>query len=241
MNLTTLEECREYDVRVLSRPGLLPGDTEETADYKIGPWVVLLENFLSKEESNHHIELGAVDGYKTSHSVGALQSDRTYKQKFTDSRTSSNAWCKKKCESDPLVGRVIQRLENVTGIPSTNGENLQLLKYEEGQYYRSHHDYIPHLKKHLAGVRILTVFLYLNDVEEGGGTKFNSLDITVKPKQGSALIWPSVMDENPNEMDGRTLHEAMPVIKGIKYGANAWIHQRDFRTEPEKGCPRIVA
>lgn len=99
---------------------------------------------------------------------------------------------------------------------------------------------------------MLTLFLYLNDVEEGGGTHFPLLDITVQPKKGSALLWPSVVDEDPESKDGRTDHEvslsvllfcmpfpclvltsimalfnnsqpsqALPVIKGIKYGANA--------------------
>lgn len=69
------------------------------------------------------------------------------------------------------------------------------------------------------------VFLYLSDVEEGGGTRFNSQKITVQPKQGRAVIWPSVLDEDPNKKDSRTGHEALPVIKGVKYAANAWVHQ----------------
>ena len=64
------------------------------------------------------------------------------------------------------------------------------------------------------------MFLYLSDVEEGGGTHFNSQNITVQPKQGSAVIWPSVLDDDPNLKDYRTDHEALPVIKGVKYAAN---------------------
>lgn len=60
--------------------------------------------------------------------------------------------------------------------------------------------------------------MYLNDVPEGGGTRFNNLDLTVKPKKGAALIWPSVLDERPHDKDERTMHEAMPVIEGVKYG-----------------------
>lgn len=67
----------------------------------------------------------------------------------------------------------------------------------------------------------MTVFLYLNTVEEGGGTEFPDYDITVQPKRGRALIWPSVKDEAPDEDDPRTMHQALPVIKGVKYGANA--------------------
>jgi len=58
----------------------------------------------------------------------------------------------------------------------------------------------------------------MNDVEEGGGTHFKDLGITVQPKTGRAVIWPSVLDYNPDRKDPRTNHEALPVIKGIKYG-----------------------
>lgn len=71
------------------------------------------------------------------------------------------------------------------------------------------------------GVRILTLFIYLNDVEEGGGTHFPLLGITVQPKKGNAVLWPSVRDEAPESKDARTDHEALPVKKGIKYGSNA--------------------
>lgn len=36
--------------------------------------------------------------------------------------------------------------------------------------------------------------------------------------------------------DERTDHEALPVTKGEKFGANFWIHQYDFRTTHAKGC-----
>ncbi len=32
------------------------------------------------------------------------------------------------------------RIENITGIPETNSENLQLLRYEESQFYQTHND-----------------------------------------------------------------------------------------------------
>ena len=120
-----------------------------------------------------------------------------------------------------------------------NSENLQLLRYESGQFYNTHSDYIPGQIDRPTGVRILTFYCYLNDVENGGGTKFPdpSLNITVTPKRGRAVLWPSVLNEEPNKKDGRTVHEAMPVGEGsVKYGANAWIHMRDYKTNNKKGC-----
>jgi prolyl 4-hydroxylase len=95
---------------------------------------------------------------------------------------------------------------------------------------------IEHQIRRRQGVRILTVYLYLNDVPAGGGTNFDFLDIPVMPKRGRALIWPSVEDETPNIKDPRTTHQALPVEEGVKYGANGWFHQRDFKTPNREGC-----
>ena len=72
---------------------------------------------------------------------------------------------------------------------------------------QDHHDYIEHNYGRQQGVRILTSYLYLNDVEAGGGTLFTGLNITVMPKRGRALFWPSVRNDEPNEKDGRTNHQ----------------------------------
>ena len=130
----------------------------------------------------------------------------------------------------------MQRVEKITGIPETNSENLQLLRYGHTQFYQTHSDYIPYQLERPCGVRILTFYFYLNDVEEGGGTNFPKLGATVTPKRGRAVLWPSVFDDKPNIKDSRADHQALPVIKGVKYGANAWIHMRDFKTPNSKGC-----
>lgn len=86
------------------------------------------------------------------------------------------------------------------------------------------------------GPRVYTMFIYLSDVESGGSTAFPSLGIAVEPKKGKALLWPSVLDKDTMKMDIRTMHEAQPVRVGVKHAANAWLHQRDFRTPHSKGC-----
>ncbi len=50
------------------------------------------------------------------------------------------------------------------------------------------------------------------------------------------LLWPSVMDRNTEEKDFRRDHEALPVIKEIKYGANACIHMRGYRVAEANNC-----
>ncbi len=65
---------------------------------------------------------------------------------------------------------------------------------------------------------MLTVLMYWNEVEEGGDTHFPHLNITIATKAERAVIWPSVLNENRNDVDERTLHASLPVVKGAKYG-----------------------
>jgi prolyl 4-hydroxylase len=216
--------------------GLVAVDKER--DLSEDPWVLTFDNFLTDEECDHLIQLGYKFGYKRSRDVGKETVDGSFDNKESTSRTSENAWCSDKegCRSDPIVQRILDRLKTATGIPTENYEDLQLLKYEPGQFYRVHHDYIPHHKDRHAGPRILTFFLYLSDVEEGGGTGFKDLDITVTPKKGRALLWPSVLNNDPMEKDGRMRHEALIVGEGTKFAANAWIHMYEFVEAHKNGC-----
>ena len=220
--ITTDPYWKEYGpITILSSPSTEDGG---------GPWVVTLDNFVTDEECERMIEIGAEEGYERSADVGEMNPDGTYEDDHNSGRTSTNAWCSENCNEDPIIEPLHRRMDKLAGMHYNHSEYLQLLKYEVGQFYNEHHDYIQYDKDRPVGARIITVFLYLNDVEEGGGTRFGPLDITVMPKKGRALVWPSVLNEDPMEWDERTMHEALPVEKGRKYGANAWYHQRDFKT-----------
>jgi prolyl 4-hydroxylase len=62
------------------------------------------------------------------------------------------------------------------------------------------------------------------------------MDLTILPKAGRALLWPSVFDSDPMNDDIRTSHEALPVEAGIKFAANGWIHQFDYVFAQSRGC-----
>ena len=236
-NLTTHEAFEKYEPTVLSRPSYLNGDNRHNADYKVGPWVITLDNFLSDTECDRLIELGHESGYQRSGENGQASFDGTYNPKIGERRTSTNTWCNTpECLADPVTQDVMDRIAEITQVPVINQEYLQMLRYEEGQHYKVHHDYIESQANRPPGVRMMTVFLYLNNVQAGGGTHFPGLDITVMPKRGSVLIWPSVMDEDTSVIDPRTQHEALPVEQGLKYAANAWIHQRDFQGPFKENC-----
>ena len=50
------------------------------------------------------------------------------------------------------------------------------------------------------------------------------------------MLWPHGLDSDPRVKDSRTHHEAMPVIQGVKWAANYWIHGRDFKMSMATGC-----
>jgi Uncharacterized iron-regulated protein len=232
-----------YTVMVHSKPQSarkLETNTEEMPDLNDAPWVITFENFLTDEECDRLIELGTKAGYDRSKDVGERTLDGSYSAKISSTRTSENAWCSSKngCREDPVAERVRDRISSVLQIPSDNFEDFQLLKYEEGQYYVTHHDYIPHQRDRACGPRILTFYLYLSDVEEGGGTKLDQINggLVVQPKKGRALLWPSVLDRDPSQKDGRTTHQALPVEKGTKYGANTWVHLYNVIETQKRGC-----
>jgi len=228
-------------------------------DHKIGSWVVVLEDFATDEECQAFIDIGYKLGFKRSEIVededyeeddesdneSEDEDEHSDKDKVESEnkdededgyRTSENTWCDSQCAENPLTNNILRGIEELTGISNDYSEYLQLLKYTEGQSYGVHHDYIEGQYDEPQGPRILTVFLYLNDVEEGGGTRFSELNLTVTPKRGRAVIWPSVMDEHPDHLDNLTWHEALPVIKGEKFGANAWVHLRKCKPLIDVEC-----
>jgi len=215
-----MKEFPQYEPKALSSPP--------------GPWLIQLQNFVKPEEAKRLIALNR-RSFARSTDQGQVNEFGEMQKVISHSRTSSNSWCGQHCESDPLVASIYERIVNVTGVPKSNYESFQVLEYKKGQFYRTHHDdsggdTTP------AGPRILTFFLYLSDVEKGGETDFPNIGVRAKPKLGSAILWPSMQDSDPTKADMRMYHQAMPVKKGVKYAANAWIHLYDYRVPNLWGC-----
>lgn len=229
----------EYSVEVHSRPSENPATKISLDnDKELPPWVVTFENFLTDDECDALIQHGYEEGYKRSEDVGKQKFDGTVDSKKSMGRTSENAWCSSRggCREKDVPTRIHERISTILGIPPENSEDFQILRYEVGQFYKTHHDYIPHQRDRQCGPRILTFFMYLSDVTAGGGTDFPDLDITVDPKKGRALLWPSVYSSDPMMQDGRMRHQALPVEEGTKFAANGWIHQFDYITPQGTGC-----
>jgi prolyl 4-hydroxylase len=139
----------------------------------------------------------------------------------TNIRTSSTAHTGDKYKS--TNHHILNILEKRFGhkYDVENSEACQLTRYEVDQEYRGHWDYFNHKGCAIdqENDRKATVILYLNDNFEGGETRFDKLNITVKPKKGTALYFTY---ENEDTKD-LSFHAGLPVKFGTKNIATFWL------------------
>jgi len=133
-----------------------------------------------------------------------------------------------------IIKNIEQRIAELSGLPIENGEGTQIVHYLEGGYYKEHWDYFdpaydgnkPALDR--GGQRIITVIMYLNNMQsgEGGETFFPRINMSIEPKEGVAIIWHNL--DKHGQIDQSTFHEAMPVLKGEKWIATKWLREGRF-------------
>ncbi|XP_048399189.1 prolyl 4-hydroxylase subunit alpha-2-like isoform X1 [Stegostoma tigrinum] len=167
-------------------------------------------------------------------------------------RVSKSAWLDD--DEDPVVNRVNQRIEDITGLEVDTAEFLQVANYGVGGQYEPHFDFsrrpfdsnlatqgnrlatfLNYKEEHDAfkelgtGNRLATFLNYMSDVPAGGATVFPDFGAAIYPKKGTAVFWYNLF--RSGEGDYRTRHAACPVLVGSKWVSNKWIHERgqEFR------------
>jgi prolyl 4-hydroxylase len=137
VELQELQESQTpvYTVHVHSRPESVT-EISAALDKSMPPWVVTFDNFLTPEECDNLIQLGYDAGYKRSEDVGGQKFDGTVEPVQSERRTSENAWCSQQhgCREQEVPARIHKRMGAVMGIPPENSEDLQILRYEKGQF-----------------------------------------------------------------------------------------------------------
>ena len=202
----------------------------------IDPPILYFDHIIPESVADKFIIENQNESYKRSVDVVGTNNDGSIYMSESQGRTSINAWCGDTCQSKNSTQILLNSMQEITGIPKTYYENLQMLIYNKTGYYHYHHDFIESQADGIAGGRILTFFVYLNNVNIGGETKFPQLKLKVKPKKGAAILWPNVMNNDMKIKNDKTHHTALPVIDGVKYGVNAWIHLHDWEHASNIDC-----
>lgn len=128
------------------------------------------------------------------------------------------------------VAPILLRVQKLLGKPACHCEDLQVSRYNVGEFYRQHFDG-PGPDEDGArdflrcgGQRLATVLVYLDTVARGGETAFPALHggrLRVSPEQGRALIF--FPGREDGTIDYHLLHEALPVAAGSKHVAQIWV------------------
>jgi len=133
---------------------------------------------------------------------------------------------------DMVVGHICRRLAALVDLPTSHAEPISVLRYLPGEEYKPHHDYFTADEQGMPqvqdanGQRTVTVFMYLNKVDEGGETEFPRLSIKVLPEKGKAVAFPNC--DAKGQPDPDSLHAGLPVIQGEKWLATLWFRERPF-------------
>ncbi|XP_041001425.1 prolyl 4-hydroxylase 1 isoform X1 [Juglans microcarpa x Juglans regia] len=197
------------------------------------PRIILLHNFLSKEECDY---LRAIALPRLQ--ISTVVDTKTGKGIKSDVRTSSGMFLSPEEKKYPMIQAIEKRISIYSQVPVENGELIQVLRYEKSQFYKPHHDYFSdtfNLKR--GGQRIATILMYLSDNVDGGETYFPLAGsgecscggkmvkgLSVKPIKGDAvLFWSMGLD---GQSDPSSIHGGCEVLAGEKWSATKWMRQR---------------
>mmetsp|Transcript_65484 Transcript_65484/g.122182 ORF Transcript_65484/g.122182 Transcript_65484/m.122182 type:complete len:469 (+) Transcript_65484:62-1468(+) len=211
---------------------------------KQDPKMVVAPNFVSQEEADHLVSLA--EGNWLPSLVGKFEKkeDSTNapgpkaRPRKAQSSTRTSWSCMLRPAQTAIVQRVEHRCAHLAGLPTAQLERLSMVRYSPGQTFGQHHD---------GGFRPITVFIYLNDLEQedlptadgeqaSGDTFFPTLGLSFVPRAGCAVMWPNAYPDG--SIDNRMLHAGRPPKKGMKYGVNCFFNVEQFRLvcQPEAQC-----
>ena len=189
-------------------------------------WMYEIPNFLTPEECISVRDTANRAGMHKSEVYGA-SSDSV----DNASRLSFTAWLK------PTTSKVIRKINRLTsqltGYPEENQEDVQVLRYPEGGFFKPHYDCCEGGPEEcsrmnaLGGPRRITLIVYLNDGYEGGETFFPNIGESVVPVMGKAAVFWSTDAEN--NIITQSFHGGNPVHGGEKWICNKWVHAKPYR------------
>ena len=170
----------------------------------------VIKGIITKEERDHIIK-EATNKLEPSELSAKKEIDTTV-------RKSETAWLDL---DDPIVSRVVDRCLQFMDRPKDNCENLQVVKYTPGGYYKPHFDSIND-----ENPRLYTFLIALNDDYEMGETEFPNLERKYKMKECDGLFFHNL--DNYELCSSKSLHGGRPVKSGEKWICNLWVRKYPY-------------
>jgi prolyl 4-hydroxylase len=131
-----------------------------------------------------------------------------------------------------LIMQLDELMAEAVGIHWSYTDVTQGQRYDVDQEYKAHYDYFPPGSHEFQtfcqflGQRTWTFMIYLNDVEDGGATRFRRIEKTILPEKGKAVIWNNLNSDG--SVNPYTIHHGMKVRRGSKYVITKWFRERGW-------------
>ena len=140
-------------------------------------------------------------------------------------RISEQCWLTRE---NALVRRLCEKIAMMTQKPMENQEDLQVVKYARGGFFKAHQDACnPKAVQDCSrmdgtrGPRLQTFLMQLNDNQIGGQTHFPQKNLTIQPQQGKAVLFQNV--DSHNQLLENSIHGGLEIVQGEKWICNLWI------------------
>lgn len=202
--------------------------------------LITIDDFIPPEMCNEIIQTAKESDNMKLSTLGAEQT-------ISDSRTSSTTWIREEQCEIPL--RVLAgKVSRLVGLDTSHMENLQVVRYKEGQKFDMHTDHLDDFNHLDCKGRLATCLVYLNSANDeddfeshggfdggfdGGSTHFPQYDADVVPKQGRAVFWFNTMEKPGSDgytdtmfhnVDLNSVHAGNAIQNGEKWVCNRWVH-----------------
>lgn len=190
---------------------------------------VIVDNFATDEECDELIKISDA-GNKVRATVGSAREQNT---KVRNNTTSF-------IDVPKSLRAKVDKLLQSKGVKTDRPEQVQVQIYEPNEHYSAHTDsWIDSEVCKKGGVqqRSWTCVLYMNNVEEGGGTYFTKADARIMPAKGRLACWNNLGPDG--KMNPMSEHMGEDVIKGKKYLANFWYNTDADCEEKQTAVPHI--
>jgi len=219
MNLESYKPDGEYHFLNKNYPGL--------EWIHKNPNLFIVRNFLTDKECDDIINL-MKDKKMTNAYISGGRQDLDYRKCLTKTIFKSSS------EFDSFKD-FREKVRSLTNVQENQLEVTNLTRYTGTEnYFKKHKDAYDYGWGFRNGYtseevynRVVTTIVYLNDVNSGGETRFNDIDIDVKPEKGMALLFfPGLLPtskKNPGYPSDNTTHEALPPLGEEKWILQQWV------------------
>jgi len=120
---------------------------------------------------------------------------------------------------DPAIHAINRRIAAASATDAAQGEAAQVLRYQPGQQYRPHFDFV----RAAPNQRVLTALVWLNHDYKGGETVFPRAGLKLKPRKSDAVVFRNALPGG--EVDPLTEHAGLAVTRGTKFLYSRWIRE----------------